>query len=65
VVPGAQVFFYGAGGILDGHVPTAEINHATAHTAVHSIKRRSFQLWGDLTHAYISDYFTSQNSWTK
>jgi len=49
----AEVFFDCAGWVLDRHVPTAEINHAPANAAMHSIKRRSFELWGDCTHARV------------
>src|ERR1700754_3749517 len=31
---GTQVFFDSAGGILNGHIPAAEIDHAAAHLAV-------------------------------
>lgn len=35
---GTEVFFDSAGGILNGHIPAAEIDHAAAHLAVSVIK---------------------------
>src|SRR5687767_1304844 len=42
-----KVFFDSAGRILDRHVPSAEVDHATACLAMGRIEWRSFKLWGD------------------
>jgi hypothetical protein len=44
------MFLDSAGRILDRHVPTAEVNHATAHGTVRSVERSSFEFWSDSGH---------------
>ena len=34
----AHVLFYGASGVLDGHVPAAEVNHARAQSSVRCVQ---------------------------
>jgi len=41
----AQVFFDGSGGILDGHVPAAEVNHPPTHLPVDGVQWSLFQMW--------------------
>ena len=40
----AQVFLDRSGGILNGHVPTAEIDHTSAHLPVGAVQWSSFEL---------------------
>ena len=44
------MFFDSSCGVLHRHVPATEVDHATAGLAMHSIKWRSFELWGDCGH---------------
>jgi hypothetical protein len=48
---GPQMFFDRAGRILDRHVPSAKVDHATTGLAVCGIQWRSFKLWGYCSHA--------------
>jgi len=47
------VMLFEDAGILDGHVPTAEVDHLGAHFAVCGVERRGLEAGCGLAHEFL------------